>query len=286
MSDLGRYVRHLRKSKNMTLKELSSGIVSETFLSKFERGQYDISATKLIALLVRLNVAPHELYNDLTADPQTNPYHFWEKFKEIKRRNNIHLAHLLIQQEKEYYKNDGHYRHLHHIIILNQFINQYHALPFDQNQIRQILQYLSRVDEWAMYEIELIENLAFCLSAKQLDWIFESVFKKMREKRIHDFSLQKIYRFIMNMINRLIDLDEMYAAEKAINQLNERLTGTTYFYELNLITYLRGLIKIKRGDVQAGKELADEAVKIMNHFQYFDMASHCDHKLKVLLMQQ
>lgn len=284
MSDLGHYVRHLRKSKNMTLKELSSGIVSETFLSKFERGQYDISASKLFALMVRLNVAPHELYSDLTADHQNNPYYFWEKFKQIKQKNNIHLAHMLIQQEKEYYKNNSHYRHLHHIIVLNQFINQYHSLSFDQNQIRQILQYLSQVDEWAMYEMELIEHLAFCLSAEQLNWIFGSIFKKMKEKRIHDFSLQITYRFITNMISRLIDLDEIYVAEKAINQLNERLAGTTYFYELNLITYLRGLIKIKKGDIKAGRNLADQAIKIMNHFQYFDMASYCEHQVQVLLM--
>ncbi|NLS38091.1 helix-turn-helix domain-containing protein [Fructobacillus tropaeoli] len=56
MAEIGEVFKTFRKGKNITLKEASSGIVSYTFLSKFERGLTDISFMHLLELLDRINV--------------------------------------------------------------------------------------------------------------------------------------------------------------------------------------------------------------------------------------
>ncbi|GAP00345.1 helix-turn-helix domain-containing protein [Fructobacillus ficulneus] len=56
MTEIGEVFRLFRKGKNVTLQEASRGIVSYTFLSKFERGLTDISFMHLLELLDRINV--------------------------------------------------------------------------------------------------------------------------------------------------------------------------------------------------------------------------------------
>ena len=57
---LGTIFRELRLSKGMTLEEASKGIVSLPFLSKFERGEHEITSNKFIRLLSRLNISYRE----------------------------------------------------------------------------------------------------------------------------------------------------------------------------------------------------------------------------------
>ena len=56
MENIGGTFRLLRKSKHLSLDAVGKGIVTTSFLSRFERGQYDISVQNLNRLLERINV--------------------------------------------------------------------------------------------------------------------------------------------------------------------------------------------------------------------------------------
>lgn len=283
MYDLGKYIRTVRKSKGLTLKELGEGIVSSTFLSKFERGQFSITADKFLSLLARLNIGPYEFYNDFLALYKKNQHHFIERLNKAKREKNIHLVQQLINQEQADYKKDGHYRHLHNIIILKQLANQLINLDFDQKQIQQIVKYLSHIDEWTSYEIDLLTNAAFCLSADQLSFFANQFFRKMKDHSYNDVYNQKIYHFMINMINRFIELGDFYHAKQYTDKLEEKLLGTRYFYEINLVKYLHGLIAIKEGNIDEGKAMTKEAIELMNYFNHFEMTKYCQKKVNRIL---
>ncbi|WQG56172.1 helix-turn-helix transcriptional regulator [Lactiplantibacillus plantarum] len=74
MTEIGEIYRDLRLGKHVTLKDASNGIVSLAFLSRFERGLYDISFNHLLELLDRINVQLSEfeyMYNqknEMTTD--------------------------------------------------------------------------------------------------------------------------------------------------------------------------------------------------------------------------
>ncbi|WHQ66967.1 helix-turn-helix domain-containing protein [Lactiplantibacillus plantarum] len=66
MTEIGEIYRDLRLGKHVTLKDASNGIVSLAFLSRFERGLYDISFNHLLELLDRINVQLSEFENICT----------------------------------------------------------------------------------------------------------------------------------------------------------------------------------------------------------------------------
>lgn len=53
---IGQIFKYFRRTKHITLKEASQGIVSIPFLSRFENGLTDISFSHLLELLNRINV--------------------------------------------------------------------------------------------------------------------------------------------------------------------------------------------------------------------------------------
>src|SRR5699024_7021743 len=62
MEHYGATFRTFRQNKGYTLKQVATGIVSISFLSKFERGDSDISFSVMIALLDRMMVTYEEFY--------------------------------------------------------------------------------------------------------------------------------------------------------------------------------------------------------------------------------
>ena len=59
--EMGALLKKIRLSKNLTLKELASDYLSVSFLSKFERGESDISLSRFFLLLDKLDVSIEEL---------------------------------------------------------------------------------------------------------------------------------------------------------------------------------------------------------------------------------
>lgn len=61
LKDVGTTFRILRKERGFTLKEMSEGIVSFSYLSKFEKGENRISLTNFTQLAQRLNMTVDEI---------------------------------------------------------------------------------------------------------------------------------------------------------------------------------------------------------------------------------
>lgn len=82
MTNLGKTIRILRKSKNMTLAELAHGIVSLPFLSKYERNNSDISASNFLSLLDRLNVNLREFEELNSSGKEYSQKKFFKTYRE------------------------------------------------------------------------------------------------------------------------------------------------------------------------------------------------------------
>ena len=87
--EMGALLKKIRLSKNLTLKELASDYLSVSFLSKFERGESDISLSRFFLLLDKLDVSIEEFYGILSQD------------------NPTHTEKLLESASKAYYQNDS-----------------------------------------------------------------------------------------------------------------------------------------------------------------------------------
>lgn len=146
--EMGALLKKIRLSKNLTLKELASDYLSVSFLSKFERGESDISLSRFFLLLDKLDVSIEEFYGILSQD------------------NPTHTEKLLESASKAYYQNDslslqkyaGEERHkfeltqdksfLYNSIMLESFLASVSNKEVDENKVRELTDYLFSIEQW------------------------------------------------------------------------------------------------------------------------------------------
>ena len=198
MEEYGKILKRIRLEKGLTQKELSAGILSRSHLSELENGNYYCSFDKFLQLLRRLNVSLHEF--DLCLKESIYQEDFQRKIK-IEAAVNAHdiaemkrlLAEFPIVDEKNV-------RMRHEKLLLEALI-EYHQNHQIMNLTRyqEILDYLSKVSEWGMYELNLLANFLFIFDIDTLPLITQQIYKKANKKNASDEYTYLYLRLLINL---------------------------------------------------------------------------------------
>lgn len=198
MEEYGKILKRIRLEKGLTQKELSAGILSRSHLSELENGNYYCSFDKFLQLLRRLNVSLHEF--DLYLKESIYQEDFQRKIK-IEAAVNAHdiaemkrlLAEFPIVDEKNV-------RMRHEKLLLEALI-EYHQNHQIMNLTRyqEILDYLSKVSEWGMYELNLLANFLFIFDIDTLPLITQQIYKKANKKNASDEYTYLYLRLLINL---------------------------------------------------------------------------------------
>ena len=198
MEEYGKILKRIRLEKGLTQKELSAGILSRSHLSELENGNYYCSFDKFLQLLRKLNVSLHEF--DLYLKESIYQEDFRRKIK-IEAAVNAHdiaemkrlLAEFPIVDEKNV-------RMRHEKLLLEALI-EYHQNHQIMNLTRyqEILDYLSKVSEWGMYELNLLANFLFIFDIDTLPLITQQIYKKANKKNASDEYTYLYLRLLINL---------------------------------------------------------------------------------------
>ena len=71
-AEMGALFKKFRLSKKLSLKDVAGDFLSISFLSKFERGESEISLSRFFLLLEKLDVSIEEFYGILANERSTN----------------------------------------------------------------------------------------------------------------------------------------------------------------------------------------------------------------------
>lgn len=146
MTEIGEIYRDFRLGKHVTLKDASSGIVSLAFLSRFERGLYDISFNHLLELLDRINVQLSEfefMYNqrnDTTTDLLPTFQRAFQAGDTVTLKN-----HLLIWQRQQ-----GNFAELQ-VIQLKMMLTILGNPLVSQTDIRTLEEHFNTITNWTFF---------------------------------------------------------------------------------------------------------------------------------------
>ena len=252
---LGTIFRELRLSKGMTLEEASKGIVSLPFLSKFERGEHEITSNKFIRLLSRLNISYREfelILGHLEGYSQTA---FLQQLSTALVNNDLALLNQLYDDQKILLKQYSDSRFEHNLIIISQYINLLNGLPFEPHKIKKITDYLYRVEEWGEYELVLFGNSLNFIPIEKIYNLSKiainrsAIFSKS-PKHVNELSI-----IIGNIIHTLIE--------------NEHFDN---FAEINRINFYKGIYLLVQGNYDKGLSISQQAISILNQMRRPDLA--------------
>ena len=270
MKNYGETFRTIREQKGYTMKQVSQGIVSISFLSKFERGASDISLTLFIKLLQRVSVTFEEfqfLHNNNRTDMLET--FFQEASNAYMNRNLGQIDHLK-KQELDKWKKTGMEPFRCNAIMLNVYesIVRWTKFVSAEGDLEFLYDYLFKVEVWGYYEFRLYNSTILLMNPEMVITLSETVYKKSDQMKQHP----KLHKVIISiMLNTLIYLtggeSPKFLYEQECEQfflyLDEIGIEEHDLHARNELFTMRGLFEIRRGERGKGIGLIKDSIETL-----------------------
>lgn len=174
----GRVYRLLRKSKGYTLKAAASNMINIATLSRFEKGDIDLSLKNFIRILNNINVSFAEfqvVFHQYTGNVGETRYN--SKFVEFCTNRNIEglkkIMYAFDDIQKECPDNFGNNLEL---IMIKGVIHYFGGdITPTEAEWHYLVRALLNVDEWGFFELSLFANTAVCMPARYLNQLYKKL---------------------------------------------------------------------------------------------------------------
>ncbi|HEM9292925.1 helix-turn-helix domain-containing protein [Streptococcus agalactiae] len=259
---LGKILRKLRKDKKITLGELSTGNLSISQISRFERGESEITCKSLISLLETLHITLDEFVilsnndNDYKkmikevrqkckTDNCQNIYKTYSKQGEIK---SVHFEEILLKS------------------ILYKFDKEFLPTPLELDELTE---YLFSIDYWTSYEIILLGNTSELLNFDTVFLLTKEMIKYSRESNLV-YNKQLVIQLAINCLIVSIENKKQSNSKFLISEISCLLKDELLYYEKTVFLYACGFYEFFYGNKEIKKmQNALKIFAILNEETYY-----------------
>lgn len=257
-SSLGKTLRKIRKGKNISLDSIADEHLSKSQISRFERGESEISCIRLLNLLNKLKVSAEEffaLHNSQYNDKETfeSLVIFIRKQYTMKNFNNIKnlLSPKSIFPINSFEKT-----------MIKSIIYSFDSLiKPTKNELLELTDYLFKLENWGYYEIILLGN---CIRTIEYSTLF-LLTKEMLENLIYLTSNSTNKKLVTQLsINCLIiSIDNNFFNDSTylISKIKQLLNNELNYYEQTVFLYAKGYFDFK-SQIKSGKMKMKQAIYI------------------------
>lgn len=267
-SNFGKTLRFLRQSKNKKITDLADEYLSKSQISRFERGESEISFSRLLNLINKLNISFDEFLFFSHYDLSNIETLVINIQKELSA-NKIQSIEQLIESLQ--YDDSKILEKIMIKSILSE--NKKNFLP-TKEEIEIVTDYLFGVEIWGRFELILLGN---CANIINYNFLF-LLTKEMLNKMHLDNSSMKNKKILLQLsINCLIKSIDNMAQEncKFLRlKIESLLTDELFFYEQTIFLYVNGYYKFQFNiDKESGtKEMNDalQIFKVLNQVELYN----------------
>ena len=259
-SSLGSTLRKIRKGKQISICSLADEHLSKSQISRFERGESEISCIRLINILDKLHITLDEFLT-LHDEDYTNTEIFANLVQYIRKQyssQNVENIEFLLSNSSKYSLTSFEKTMIKSIL----YTMDSTIIPSDE-ELFQLTNYLFNVEKWGYYEITLLGNCVrtinynsyFILTKEMLNnYIYSSLNKT--NKRI-------VTQLAINCLIFSIDKKEFSNCSYLIDEIKELLDNELNFYEQTVFLYATGYFEFKRQS-GTGIEKMKKAIQVLD----------------------
>lgn len=161
MQNLGEVFKELRKSRNVSLQEATGGEFTYSMLSKFERGEADLSSMKLITALDNIHSDLNEFMYLVRGFSQKQVLAFQENLWELYDREGIDSLHSLYEETTKKYRLSGEKSYLLQMIRIKSLLVFFNSeIRATDEELTFLYDYFFTIDIWGNYELELFSTIS------------------------------------------------------------------------------------------------------------------------------
>lgn len=261
-SKLGITLRKVRKGKQISLCSVADEHLSKSQISRFERGESEISCIRLINILDKLHITLDE-FLILHDEDYTNTELFANLVQYIRKQyssQNINNIAALLSDSSHYTLNS-----FEKTMIKSILHTMDSSIIPSNKELLQLTDYLFKVEKWGYYEITLLGN---CV--RTINYNYNSYFlltKEMLNNYIYS-SLNKtnkriVTQLAINCLILSIGKEEFSNCTYLISEIKALLDNELNFYEQTVFLYATGYFEFKRHS-DSGIEKMKQAIQVLD----------------------
>ena len=161
MQNLGEVFKELRKSRNVSLQEATGGEFTYSMLSKFERGEADLSSMKLITALDNIHSDLNEFMYLVRGFSQKQVLAFQENLWDLYDREGIDSLHSLYEETTQKYRSSAKKSYLLQMIRIKSLLVFFDSeIRATDEELTFLYDYFFTIDIWGNYELELFSTIS------------------------------------------------------------------------------------------------------------------------------
>ena len=280
MDDFGKTLRFIRTSKQVSINKLADDVISKSQLSRFERGESEISCSKLNHLLNKLNTSFDEF---LIINRGFSDDDFKIMINEIRDSTASSDIQNLIKILESYQNKDKRTLKNFEITLLKSILNNYSKDIYpSKSELDELVDYLFKVEHWGYYEISLFGNCFRQLTYQTIFSLTKELLNKIRYYIRAESNKRLVIQLTINCLIVSIDKEYFENARYLLKKVERLLNSETSFYEKTVFIYASGYLLYKEGNLDGKDKMLDalNVFKILSEDKFYK--NYIEHYNKIV----
>lgn len=262
--NLGQVFKNLRTNRHISLKQISNEAVSASQISRFERGESDLSIGKFLIALDNMNIEVSEFIDAVNNNRRTEQISFMSALISLEYKRDIEgFIKMRDEEEQKFEDNPDVYRYHLNTILLQSFICKCDSsIRFPQEYIDQVTEYLFITEDWNMYELILIGNLYLFIDIPLLHTMGQEILKRKDYYDEIGSHRNLVTITLLNIWETCLHRNNLEIAAFYMDKIKDLLDDETDLYKRTIYLFLSGLQHYKAGAVLNGIDEMKRAIQI------------------------
>ena len=259
-SKLGITLRKVRKGKQISICSVADEHLSKSQISRFERGESEISCIRLINILDKLHITLDEFLS-LHDKDYAKTESFANLVQYIRRQysvQNFDKIKTLLSNSSNYTLN--HFERTMVKSILHTVDSN--IFPTDE-ELLQLTDYLFNVEKWGYYEIILLANCVRTINYKSCYLLTKEMLNNHIFSSLNKTNKRIVSQLAINCFILSIDKEEFSNCSYLIDKIKELLDNELNFFEQTVFLYATGYYEFKLQS-STGIEKMKQAIKVLD----------------------
>ena len=275
MQNLGEVFKELRKSRNVSLQEATGGEFTYSMLSKFERGEADLSSMKLITALDNIHSDLNEFMYLVRGFSQKQILAFQENLWELYDREGIDSLQSLYEETTKKYRSSAKTSYLLQMIRIKSLLVFFDSeIRATDEELTFLYDYFFTIDLWGNYELELFSTISTLFPLP----LYFKYSREMLQKTDLLGSLPSnkvgIDTILINGLFKAIEEKDKLKADYFIFQIEKRELPESQAYLKIIYMIAKGYYDTIFNVKNKGLEKIQRGIAILQDLEYVDGARY------------
>ena len=259
-SGLGKTLRKVRLEKQISICSLADEHLSKSQISRFERGDSEISCIRLINILDKLHIRLDE-FLILHDKDYTNTESFANLVQYIRKQyssQNIGNLKALLSKSSNYTLNSYEKTMVKSIL----YTLDSKITPSDE-ELLQLTDYLFKLEKWGYYEIMLLGNCVRTINYHTYFLLTKDMLNNSIYTSLNKTNKRMVTQLAINCLILCIDKEKFSNCTYLIDKIKALLDNELNFYEQTVFLYATGYYEFKRQS-GTGIEKMKQAIQVLD----------------------